>query len=157
MANDTAKAPSKTVALNRKARHEYEFLDTYEAGLSLSGSEVKSLRDGKVSFKDSHVDFRGNEAFWVGAHIAPYENAGYAQHDPERPRKLLLHAREIDMLRGRKEQKGLSVIPVKLTLKRGRFKLEIALARGKRLHDKKDALKQRDLDREAKRQLSEKY
>ncbi|EPR41685.1 SsrA-binding protein [Desulfovibrio sp. X2] len=147
-------ASRKLVSANRKARHEYEFIETFEAGLALTGSEVKSLRAGRVSWGDGYVDFKGDEAWLVGVNIAPYENAGYAQHDPVRPRKLLLHGHEIHLLRTRVEQKGLSVVPVALFLSRGRFKLDIALARGKKLHDKRDALRQRDLDREARRAMA---
>ncbi len=143
----------KIIAVNRKARHFYEVQDTMEAGMVLTGSEVKSLRAGKVNFKDSFVRFTGNfEAFVSGLHISPYENAGYAQHEPERERKLLLHEHQIRTWKAKVEQKGLTVVPLKLYLKRGRIKLEIGLAKGKNVHDRKDALKERDLDREAKRE-----
>jgi SsrA-binding protein len=143
----------KIIAVNKKARHEYEFIETMEAGLALTGSEVKSLRDGHVSFKDGYVRFDGGQAFLVGVHIAPYSHAGLDQHDPERPRKLLLHAREIRTWQLKVDQRGLAVIPVRLYLVKGKIKLEIALARGKKTFDKKDDLKQRDLDRDMKRQL----
>lgn len=144
---------SKYIAVNRKARHFYEVLDTMEAGLALTGSEVKSLRAGKVNFKDSYVKFTGRfEAFVCGLHISPYENAGYAQHEPERDRKLLMHEHQIRDWKAKVEQKGLTVVPLKLYLKRGKIKLEIGLAKGKNVHDRKDALKERDLDREAKRE-----
>ena len=143
----------KIIALNKKARHFYEILGTMEAGIALTGSEVKSLRAGKVNFKDSYVKFTGNfEAFVSGLHISPYENAGYAQHEPERDRKLLLHEHEIRAWKAKVEQKGLTVVPLKLYLKRGRVKLEIGLARGKNVHDRRDTLKERDLDREAQRE-----
>lgn len=143
----------KIIAVNRKARHYYEIQDTMEAGLVLTGSEVKSLRGGKVNFKDGYVRFSGNyEAFLCGVHISPYENAGYAQHDPDRERKLLLHEHQIRTWKAKTEQKGLTVVPLKIYLKRGRMKLEIGLAKGKNVHDRKDALKERDLDREAKRE-----
>ena len=143
----------KVIALNKKARHLYEILGAMEAGLSLTGSEVKSIRAGKVNFKDAYVKFTGRfEALLVGLHVSPYENAGYAQHEPERDRKLLLHEHEIRAWKAKVEQKGLTVVPLKLYLKRGRIKLEIGLARGKNVHDRKDALKERDLDREAKRE-----
>lgn len=143
----------KIIAANRKARHFYEILDTLEAGLSLTGSEVKSLRAGKVSFKDGYVRFAGGEALLCGVHIAPYENAGYAQHEPERERRLLLHDYEIRTLKAKVEQKGLTVVPLKLYFKSGRVKLEIGLARGKNVHDRKNALKEKDLDREAQREM----
>ncbi|WP_300154639.1 SsrA-binding protein SmpB, partial [Solidesulfovibrio sp.] len=104
----------KLVAQNKKARHLYEFLEKYEAGMVLVGSEVKSLRAGRISFKDGYVRITGDEAFLTGVHIAPYENAGYAGHEPERPRKLLLHAAEIRALRAKVEQKGLTVVPVRV-------------------------------------------
>jgi SsrA-binding protein len=148
------KSGEKLIASNKKARHEYEFLDKHEAGLVLTGSEVKSLREGKVSFKDSYVKIFGGEAWLTGVRIAPYENAGYAQHDPERDKKLLLHKREIDLLTRKTEAKGLTLIPTRMYFKQGRAKVEIALARGKQLHDKRQAIKDRDLAREAERQLS---
>ena len=144
----------KLVALNKKARHLYEFLEKYEAGLALVGSEVKSLRLGRISFKDGYVKFQDGEAFLIGVHIAPYENAGYAGHEPERPRKLLLHAAEINAMRSKVEQKGLTVVPVRVYFKNGRAKVEIALARGKKVFDRRDDLKSRDLDRDAARELA---
>ena len=144
----------KLVALNKKARHLYEFLEKYEAGLVLMGSEVKSLRLGRISFKDGYVKFQDGEAFMIGVHIAPYENAGYAGHEPERPRKLLLHAAEINAMRTKVEQKGLTVVPVRVYFKNGRAKTEIALARGKKVFDRRDDLKSRDLDRDAARELA---
>jgi len=143
----------KIIAINKKARHFYEILDTLEAGLVLTGSEVKSLRAGKVNFKDGWVKFTGRfEAFLSGVHISPYENAGYSQHDPDQDRKLLLHEHQIRAWKAKVDQKGLTVVPLKLYLKKGRIKLEIGLARGKNVHDRRDALKERDLDREAKRE-----
>lgn len=142
----------KLIAQNKKARHLYEFLERLEAGLVLTGSEVKSLRAGRVSFKDGYVKFTAGEAFLVGVHVAPYENAGYSGHEPERPRKLLLHAEEIVRLRAKVEQKGLTVVPVRMYFNKGRVKIEIALARGRKVFDRKDALKERDLAREADRE-----
>jgi SsrA-binding protein len=144
----------KLIASNKKVRHEYELLDKYEAGLVLTGSEVKSLREGKVSFKDSYVRIEHGEAWLSGVRIAPYENAGYAQHDPERDKKLLLHGREIALLARKTEAKGLTVVPTRMYFKQGRAKCEIALARGKQVHDKRQAIKDRDLAREAERQLA---
>lgn len=144
----------KLIALNKKARHLYEFLEKFEAGLVLVGSEVKSLRAGRISFKDGYVKVSDDEAFLVGVHIAPYENAGIDGHEPERPRKLLLHAGEIHTLRVKVEQKGLTVIPVRVYFKNGRAKVEIALARGKKVFDRRDDLKARDLERDAARELS---
>lgn len=144
----------KLIAQNKKARHLYEFLDKFEAGIVLTGSEVKSLRAGRVSFKDGYVKFENGEAFLVGVHIAAYENAGYAGHEPERRRKLLLHAAEIRTLKAKVEQKGLTVAPVRMYFKNGKAKVEIALARGKKVFDRRDDLKSRDLDRDAARELA---
>jgi SsrA-binding protein len=144
----------KLIALNKKARHLYEILDKFEAGLVLVGSEVKSLRAGRISFKDGYVKFQGDEAFLIGVHIAPYENAGDFGHEPERPRKLLLHAAEIHGLRIKVEQKGLTVVPLRAYFKNGRAKMEIALVRGKKVFDRRDDLKSRDLARDAARELA---
>ena len=144
------------MAVNKKARHEYELSENLEAGLELVGSEVKSLRDGKVSFKDGYVRFTDGEAWLVGVHIAPYTYAGPAEfggHDPERPRKLLLHRHQIKMLMNQVEQKGMTVVPLKIYFKNGRAKLEIALGRGKKLYDRRETLKRRAADRDAAREL----
>jgi SsrA-binding protein len=143
------------LAQNKKARHYYELMEFLEAGLVLTGPEVKSIRAGHVSFHDAYVSFNGSEAFLVGVRIAPYANAGYAPQDPDRQRKLLLHRREISMLASRVNQKGLTVVPLNLHFKAGKIKVELALARGKKLHDQRDDLKnaaeQRDLQRELSR------
>ncbi len=143
-----------SVAVNRKARHYYEFLENIEAGISLTGSEVKSIRAGKVSFADAYVYFRNGEAWLSSLHIAPYENAGYAQHKPERERKLLLHAFEISSLAGKVEQKGLTIVPVRIYFRGGKVKVELALARGKKMQDQRDTLKQRAEDRDTARELA---
>lgn len=146
----------KPIADNRNARRLYEFVETLEAGLALQGSEVKSLRAGQVSFKDGYVDFKDGEAFLVGVHITPYDKTSeFDRPDPERPRKLLLHRREIERLQAKVEQKGLTVIPARLYFTRGRVKLEIALAKGKKLHDRRDDLKQKDIARDTARQLAQ--
>ena len=143
------------IAQNKKARHYYELLEFFEAGLVLIGSEVKSIRAGHVSFHDAYVIFSAGEAYLTGLRIAPYANAGYAGHAPDRDKKLLLHAREITLLASRVEQKGLTVVPLNLHFKSGRIKIELAVARGKKFHDQRDALKQqaerRDLARELMR------
>jgi SsrA-binding protein len=143
----------KLIAQNKKARMQYEFLEFFEAGMVLAGSEVKSARMGRVSFHDSHVVFRGGEAFLVNVHIAPYEQAGSRGHDPDRERKLLLNRREIGQLMGNVEQKGLTVVPTKLYLKNGRIKVEIALARGLKVHDRREELKRRAVDRDTAREI----
>ncbi|XPV76572.1 MAG: SsrA-binding protein SmpB [Desulfovibrio sp.] len=144
------------IGRNKQARRLYEFIDTFEAGLSLKGTEVKSLRAGKISFKDGYVRFStAGEAFLVGVHIAPYDKTGpYDQHDPERPRKLLLHKREIEKLKAASEQKGYSVIPFVMYFKRGKAKVQIALGKGKNVHSRKEDLKARDIARDTARQLS---
>jgi SsrA-binding protein len=141
-------AEDRIVATNRRARHEYEILETLEAGLVLRGTEVKSLRDGQVNFKDSYATVRNGEAWLMGCHISPYSHGTYANHEPERERKLLLHAREITRLLGKVSEKGLTVVPLKIYFKQGRVKIEIGLARGKKLHDKRATLRERDARRE---------
>lgn len=146
----------KVLAVNRKARFEYEILERLVAGLALVGSEVKSVREGRVSFGDGHVAFHDGEAYLVEVHIAPYENAGYAGHDPMRRRKLLLHKRELARLRAKVVEKGLTLIPLAIGVEGNWIKVEIALARGKKLHDKRETIKQRTLDREAHAEMKRK-
>ena len=138
----------RAIATNRRARHEYEILETLEAGLVLRGTEVKSLRTGQVNFKDSYATVRNGEIWLRGCHISPYSHGTDANHDPERDRKLLLHAREITRLTGKIVERGLTLVPLKLYFKSGRAKLEIGLARGKKLHDKRSALREREVRRE---------
>lgn len=144
----------KIVAQNKKVRKLYDLLETLEAGLVLTGSEIKSVRAGKVSFKDSYIAFRAQEAYVVGLHIAIYENAGYAGHQPERERKLLLHKREIEHWQGKVEQKGLTVVPTKVYLKNSRAKLEIALAKGRKVFDQREELKRRAMQRDLAREVA---
>ena len=141
----------KVVATNRKARHEYEILDTWEAGMVLKGAEVKSLREGKVSFQDAFARLHGEEVWLHSLHITPYEQANRFAPDPVRARKLLLHKAEIRRLVGKVEEKGLTLIPLDIYFRRGRAKLTLALGRGRKLHDKREKLKQQTLDREARR------
>lgn len=151
----TKKKPSPgLIAQNKKARHYYELLEFYEAGLVLGGSEVKSIRAGHVSFHDAYVTFRHGEAYLVGMRIAPYANAGYAGHEPDREKKLLLHSREIDILASRVEQKGMTVVPVNLHFKAGKIKVELAVGRGKKLHNQRDDLKAAAEARDLQRELS---
>ena len=138
----------------RKARQYYEFLEFFEAGLVLTGPEVKSIRAGQVSFGDSFVECKDGEAFVVGMRIAPYERGGYVLQEPDRSKKLLLHSREIHHLATRIEQKGLTVVPVKMYFKQGKVKLEIALARGRKLHDQREELKRRAEARDVERELA---
>ena len=139
------------VATNRRARRNFTIIETHEAGLALLGSEVKSFRDGKVDLKDSYGDVRQGEIFLVGAYVAPYEFARDGGHDPERPRKLLLHRREIDKLAGQVAEKGLTLVPLRIYFKDGKAKVELGLARGKDTVDKRQTIRDRDHQREMAR------
>ena len=139
----------KLIASNKKALHEYFILQKVEAGIALTGTEVKSLRDGAANLKDSYVSFERGEAFLTGTHISPYAHGNRENHDPERRRKLLLHKREIEKLHVQVVEKGLTIVPLRLYFKGGRVKAEIAVVRGKKLYDKRDSEKKRELDREA--------
>ena len=143
----------KVVATNRKAKFEYFLIETFEAGVSLQGSEIKSIRAGQISLKEAFVQTDGKEAWLHNAHIAPYEPANRFNHDPVRPRRLLLHKREIRQLWDAVRQKGMTIIPTRVYLKAGRAKVEIALARGKKSYDKRDAIKKRDQARENAREM----
>jgi SsrA-binding protein len=145
----------KVIATNRKARHEYRFYDTYEAGLVLVGTEIKSIRAGQVSLQEGFVVFQDGEAWLVNVHIAPYDPAARQNHEPRRKRKLLLHRREIDRLQSRVQEKGYTVVPSRLYLKDGRAKVEIALARGKKQHDKRQTIAKRDAKRQMDRVVKE--
>jgi SsrA-binding protein len=147
----TATEEFRPVANNRRARHEYEILESVEAGLVLRGTEVKSLREGQVNFKDSFATIRNNEAWLRGCHISPYSHGTDANHDPERDRKLLLHRREISRLTGKIAERGLTLVPLRLYFKQGRAKVELGLARGKKLHDKRSSLREREVRREMDR------
>ncbi len=143
----------KVVARNRKARHEYEILDTYEAGMALKGPEVKSLRAGNVSFQDAFARVDGGEVWLHNLHISPYEQANRFNEDPMRTRRLLLNRTEIRQLVVKTEEKGLTLVPLEIYFLRGYAKLSLAVARGKKLHDKREALKRRQQDREARRAM----
>jgi len=145
---------TKLVASNRRARHDYDILETFECGIALRGSEVKSLRDGKVQLKDSYARVRDGELWLLGTHIAPYSHASPDAHDPDRPRKLLLHRAEIDELMGRSQQESLTLVPLSIYFKEGLAKVELALARGRRRHDKRQAIAARDARREAERAMA---
>jgi SsrA-binding protein len=135
---------------NRKARHDYEIVQTFEAGIALMGSEVKSARDKQVQLKDAYVSFRGDEAYLQNAHIAVYKASSYNNHEPERLRKLLLHREELSKIFSALREKGLSCVPLKMYFSKGRLKVEIALVKGRKAHDKRDAIKKRDATRELK-------
>ena len=143
----------KILAQNRKARRDYFLLETYEAGLALQGSEIKSARAGRVQLREAYVGRKGDELWLQNAHIAPYPMAAARNHDPLRPRKLLLHRREIERLLRKTSESGLTIIPTKMYLKSGRAKVEIAVARGRRRHDKREIIARRESERAMRRQL----
>jgi SsrA-binding protein len=147
------KAVAGDVATNRQARHRYHLLDKWEAGLVLTGTEAKSLRDGKAQLKDGYAAVRDGEVWLHNVHIPPYAPAARENHEPERPRKLLLHRREIERLIGRTREKGLTIVPTRLYFSGGRAKVEIALAKGKDVGDKRATIKERELKREMDRGL----
>jgi len=146
----------KVVASNRKAGFEYFLLERFEAGLALQGSEIKSIREGKMSLQEAFVQIDGRNAFLINAHIAPYDPASRYNHDPIRPRRLLLHKKEIRGLWNSVRIKGVTIVPVKVYLKDGRAKLEIAVAKGKKNYDKRDSIAQRDMERETRREFKNK-
>jgi SsrA-binding protein len=143
--------PEKLIASNRRARHNFDILETYEAGLVLRGTEVKALRDGRADLKESYARVEGGEAWLVGCHISHYTQGNRANHDPLRPRKLLLHKREIGRLLGKIMEKGLTLVPLRLYFKAGRAKVEIGLARGRKTLDKRHAIREREERREMER------
>jgi SsrA-binding protein len=136
---------------NRSARHEYHIIETFEAGLVLTGSEVKSIRSKQIQLKDSYVSFKGHEAYLQNAHISEYKASSYNNHQPERLRKLLLNKNELDRIYGSLREKGLTCVPLKVYFKKGKIKVEIALVKGKKLHDKREAIKKRDVDNQLRR------
>ena len=152
MANKKADG-EQVICVNRQARYNYFIDETYEAGLVLVGSEVKALRDGKANLTDSYAQIRGGEAYLLNAYISPYAAANQFNHDPKRARKLLLHGREIERLTGKTKERGLTLIPLKMYFKNGRAKVELGLARGKKLYDKRETLKRKVAQREVERSL----
>ena len=147
----------KVIAQNRKARHDYFVEETYEAGLELKGTEVKSIRLGQVNLKDSFAQVRGGELFVEGMHISPYEKGNIYNVNPMRPKRLLMHKAEIRKLEQAVMQKGLALIPLSIYLKDGRMKLEVAICRGKKLYDKRDTLAKRDAERDMERSMKNRY
>src|SRR5918998_1554983 len=145
----------KLITDNRRARHDYHLLDRYEAGLVLQGTEVKSLREGRVTLQQAYAEVRGDEAWLVGAHISTYDQGNIANHDPDRDRKLLLHRKEIASLIGKVRERGFTLIPTRLYFKDGRAKVELALARGKERHDKRRDIARREADRQIERALKQ--
>jgi len=147
-------SPARTVAVNKHVSHDYTILERFEAGLALQGSEVKSIREGRVSLKESYAEVRNGEVFLVKCHVSPYEAANIFNHEPLRDRKLLLHRREIKRLAGKTQERGLTLVPARVFLNdRGKIKVELALVRGKREYEKREALKKRDADREIRAEI----
>lgn len=143
----------KIIADNKKARFDYHILETFEAGVALMGSEVKSIRNGQINLKDSYVSFQGTDAYLQNAHISVYKASSYNNHDPERLRRLLLHRHELDRISAAIQEKGFSCVPLKVYLKNGKIKIEIALAKGKKKGDRREDIKKRDVTREIQSRL----
>ncbi len=143
----------KIVATNRKAYHDYEILETYEAGIVLKGTEVKSAKNGRINLKDSYAKIENGEIFLINAHISPYSHGNVYNHDPRRTRKLLLHKKEIMRLYGKVKEKGLTLIPLKAYIKNGKIKIELGLCKGKKVYDKRAEIKKRDLEREMRYEM----
>jgi SsrA-binding protein len=146
----------KVVASNREAYHNYHILETHECGIALTGTEVKSIREGRCNLKDGYAQIRQSEAWLMNVHISPYSHGNRENHDPTRSRKLLLHRGEIDKLAGKVQEKGLTLIPTKMYLKAGHVKVEIGVAKGKKLYDKRETEKRREADREARAMMKSK-
>ena len=146
-------AKVKVIASNLKASHEFFLLDRFEAGIALTGSEIKSIRAGQMSLAEAYVRVDGEEAWLENAHIAPYDQASFFNHAPRRPRRLLLHKKEIRKLWNEVRQKGVTIVPTRVYLKNGRAKVEIAVAKGKKLYDKRQSIAKRDVDRELEREF----
>ena len=151
------KQPEKIIAENRKARHDYFVIETYEAGIELFGTEVKSIRAGGVNLKDSYCDIDGGELFALGMHISPYEQGNIFNRDPDRPKKLLMHKREIMKLTGLVSREGYTLVPLSLYYKGSRVKLSLGLCKGKKLYDKRDDIAKRDANRDIERHMKDKY
>ena len=145
----------KVVATNREAYHNFHIMETVECGIALTGTEVKSVREGRCNLKDSYGQIRQGEAWLLNAHISPYSHGNRENHEPTRTRKLLLHKKEIDKLQGKAQEKGLTLVPTKMYLKNGRVKIELAVAKGKKLYDKRETEKRREADREARAVMKE--
>jgi len=145
----------KSIAENRKAFHDYHIIETFEAGVALLGTEVKSIREGNVNLRDSYARVDGGEVWIYNVHIKPYSHRGYADHEPTRKRKLLLHRQEIKKLIGKTTERGMTIVPVRMYLKNGRVKVAISLAKGKKAHDKRETIKRRETDRETRAAIKE--
>ena len=145
----------KEITVNRQAFHNYDIIEKFEAGIALTGTEIKSAREGKVNLKDSYGLVKAGEVWLLNCHISPYSHGNYSNHDPLRTRKLLLKRSEINRLIGRTTERGLTLVPLRMYLKEGRLKCELALAKGRKIHDKREAARQKTIDRETKQALSE--
>jgi SsrA-binding protein len=146
----TAARGEQLIADNRKAGYDFHLLEQFEAGLALQGTEVKAAREGRINLRESYCRLQGAEAFLLGAHIGQYSHGGYAVHDPMRPRKLLLHREELNKLLGKTTERGLTIVPLRMYFKKGRVKIAIALARGKKAFDKRETIRRREIDRETR-------
>lgn len=155
MGAKTAKPEVKNFAVNRQAGHYYHLLEKFEAGIELTGTEVKSIREGKVNLKDGYAVVKGTDIWLVDCHISSYSSRGYSNHDPLRDRRLLLHRQEINKLKGRTQERGLTVVPTRLYLKKNLIKCEIALAKGKNVYDRRETERRRTIDREAELEMRE--
>ncbi len=155
MARQSKGEEIKLIATNRKAYHDYFLEDTYEAGIVLTGTEIKSVRAARVNLRDGFVQVKDGEAWLINVHISPYDFGNRENHEPRRERKLLLHRQEIRKLQSKVSERGWTIVPLRMYIKDGRAKVEIALVRGKRLYDKKDAIAERDADRELRRAIKE--
>ena len=144
---------SKTITVNRKAYHDYHILEDMEAGIALKGTEIKSIREGRVNIRDAYARPERGELWLINAHIAGYQAASYMDHEPNRPRKLLLHRKQLDYLIGMVSQKGLTLVPLKLYIRKGIAKLQLGVAKGKRVYDKRETITRREVDREIERSL----
>jgi SsrA-binding protein len=145
----------RVIADNRKARHDYHFVELFEAGIALLGTEVKAIREGRVNLRDSFARVENDEVFVYGIHISPYSHRGYTDHEPTRRRRLLLHRAEIRKLIGKTAERGFTLVPSQMYLKNGRVKLSIALARGKQAHDKRETIRRREAERETRAAIKE--
>jgi SsrA-binding protein len=152
-ADANGRTGDRIVTTNRRAFHEYHVDDTIEAGIVLTGTEIKSVRDGKVTISEAYARIEGNELWLIGSHISPYSHGNRANHEPDRPRKLLVHKRQVRELRASTEQKGMTIVPLRLVLRNGRAKLDLGVARGKKLYDKRDAAADRQSRRDVERAL----
>lgn len=148
-------AAQRLIAENRKALHDYHVIDTWEAGVALLGTEVKAIREGRVNLRDSYARVDGGEVWLMNVHISPYSHTGYASHPERRERKLLLHRDEIRKLAGRVSEKGLTLVPLRMYLKNGRVKVALALVKGKQMHDKRETIRRREVDRETRAAVKE--